>query len=107
MSKHKRWTKQEVKHLILYYQDPKMSIDQICEKLDREYNSVVLKASRIGIKRPITYIQNGFISENGDPDVVNYNPLTNQLIIYRPWDIDELMNKIIEIKTGISPDEVE
>ena len=93
MGKINKWTPQELEVLEAMYGDPDYTIEAIVETLGRSYNAVVLMASRQGFKRPETYVKFGL-----DTGIMLYDPKTNTLTISGPVDIEDILDRICEIK---------
>ena len=88
-----KWTQQELNDLAFMYADHNCSIDFMVKHLGRTENAIRLKASRLGIPRPIPMY---FIS--GDFHGITYDPLSHTMMIIEPVDIDHVLEAIHKIK---------
>lgn len=88
-----KWTQQELDDLKMMYEDHNCSLEFMVKHLGRTDNAIRLKASRLGISRPIPMY---FIS--GDFHGITYDPLSHTMMIIEPVDIDQVLTAIHKIK---------
>ena len=91
----RNWTTEEMSELARMYQDPNYLISEVVELMDRSENAIRLKASRLGLSRPVLELS------QGNRNNIIYDKEKNTLLITRPVDTEEVLDFICEVLRNV------